>query len=610
MSAPADYGFFLNSLSKKQWQKLGLAKRAGVSTPLFSLYSSSSTGTAEFPDLELLAEWCRACGMSIIQLLPMNDTGFNFTPYDAASTFALEPLYLRPSKISGAKAGKFDKEIKEIQKRFPAGARRVDYGIKKAKIELFFKMFETAETGSAEFREFIKKESFWLEDYAVYKVLKEQHGEASWESWELPLKEKNEEAVRSFAETHASKILFHKWLQWQCHLQAAAAKKSCAARGVYLMGDLPFLVSRDSADVWAHQSYFKLDRLAGAPPDAFFAKGQRWGMPAYDWPKIESRGYDYLIQKIRYSQNFYDLFRIDHVVGTFRLWTIAQNEPPENGGLNGVFDPQDENLWENHGRKILSVMVESADMLPCAEDLGVVPACSNRVLEEFGIPGMDVQRWTKEWGTTFDFKAPGSYRKNSMAVVSNHDMTSLKGWWFFEAGTTDGELFKRKCAEHGIDFEAVKEKIFDLQNSLHGRLRWLNEVSDTAKLAWHLQKPEQEIRALIDLYLESYGEKEKFCAYLGIPFKTYEGEDFKIFTEQVLRKAASTASIFSLQLLQDFLSLGDITAKEDPWDFRINFPGTSGPQNWTLVMPVSLEELLKWDQTKLVREIYAVSGRH
>lgn len=609
MSASADYGFFLNALSKKQWQKLGLTKRAGVSTPLFSLFSSSSTGIAEYPDLELLAQWCRSCGMSIIQLLPMNDTGFNFTPYDAASTFALEPVYLRPSRLAGIKTANFEKDILEIQKRFPAGAKRVDYGIKKAKIGLFLKMFQTAETENAVFLEFIKKENFWLEDYAVYKVLKEKHGEAGWESWELPFKEKDESAVRAFAEIHAKEVLFHKWLQWQCSLQAAEAKKLCAAQGVYLMGDLPFLVSRDSADVWARQNYFKLGRLAGAPPDAFFAKGQRWGMPAYDWRTIESRGYDYLIQKVRYAQNFYDLFRIDHVVGTFRLWTIGQNEPAENGGLNGVFDPQDESLWENQGRKILSVMAENADMLPCAEDLGVVPACSNRVLEEFGIPGMDVQRWTKEWGTTFNFKPSGGYRKNSMVVVSNHDMTSLKGWWFFEAGTTDGELFKRKCAEHGIDFDAVKEKLFDSENSKHGRLRWRNEISDASKLAWHLQRPESEIRVLTDLYLESYGEKEKFCAYLGIPFKIYEGKDFEIFTEKVLRKAASAASIFSLQLLQDFLCLGDIVSKEDPWNFRINFPGTCGPQNWSLVMPFSLERLVKWEKNGLIKEINAFSGR-
>lgn len=609
MPISSDYGFFLNALSKKQWLKFGLKKRAGVSTPLFSLYSALSTGIGEYPDLELLARWCRASGMSIIQLLPMNDTGFNFTPYDAASTFALEPMYLRPSQITGVKASDFEDEIEEIKKKFPSGNKRVDYGIKKSKMGLFWNMFQSGEKKSAGFKSFLQSQVFWLEDYSVYKVLKEENGEAGWESWELSLKEKRPEAVAEFCKKNTQRILFHKWLQWQCYLQADAARKSCARQGVYLMGDLPFLVSRDSADVWAHQDYFKLDRVAGAPPDAFFANGQRWGMPAYDWPKIESRGYDYLIQKVRYAQNFYDLFRIDHVVGTFRLWTINQDEPVENGGLHGIFDPQDESLWEEQGRKILSVMVENSEMLPCAEDLGVVPSCSNRVLEESGIPGMDVQRWTKEWGSTFDFKKTGDYRKNSMVVVSNHDMTSLKGWWLFEAGTTDGELFKRKCAEAGVDFESAKNKIFDLDHSAYGRLRWRGEITDSSKLAWNLQKPEHEIRALMDLYLESYREKEKFCEYLDIPFKTYEGQDFPILAEQALKKAASAASIFSLQLLQDWLSLGDLTEKEDPWNFRINFPGTTGPYNWSLVMPVSLELLNRWDKTALIKSLNVSCGR-
>lgn len=600
-----DYEFLLNTLAKKQWQKLGLKKRAGISTPLFSLYSSSSAGIGEYADLELFARWCKAAGMSIIQLLPMNDTGFNFTPYDGASTFALEPMYLRPSLISG----KFQAETAEIRKKFPAGQKRVDYGIKEAKLELFWKMFESSEGQEPAFKEFIQKQSFWLEDYAVYKVLKENHGEAGWETWETPLKERNAGAIASFSKNNEKRILFQKWLQWQCALQAASAKKLCAAQGVYLMGDLPFLVSRDSADVWAHQNYFMLDRVAGAPPDAFFALGQRWGMPAYNWPEIERRGHDYLVQKVRYAQNFYDLFRIDHVVGTFRLWTIDQKEPSENHGLNGNFDPRDEALWEEHGRKILSVMVKNADMLPCAEDLGVVPACSYPVLHDFGIPGMQVQRWSKEWDTTLDFKAPEDYRKDSMALISNHDMTSLNGWWLFEAGTTDAELFKRKCGEAGVDFEGAKEKLFDLENSKHGRLRWRGDVSDVSKVCWHMQKNENDVPVLLGLYRETYREKEKFCDYLGLPFKPYEGKDFAAFAEAALRKCSSSASIFSLQLLQDWLALGDLLAHEDPWNFRINFPGTSGPQNWSLAMPLSLEALNQWDKTALIREIHRSSGR-
>ena len=151
MPVAEDYGFFLKTLSGKQWQRLGLQKRAGVSAPLFSIYSSQSTGIAEYSDLELLAVWCKSAGMSIIQLLPMNDTGFSFTPYDAASTFALEPMYLRPSEILGIEADSFKTEIAEIKKKFPLPVKRIDYGIKKEKLGLFEQMFEKFDTSSRDF---------------------------------------------------------------------------------------------------------------------------------------------------------------------------------------------------------------------------------------------------------------------------------------------------------------------------------------------------------------------------------------------------------------------------------------------------------------------------
>ncbi len=598
---------FLSSISEKQWRKIGLSKRAGVSTPLFSIYSSKSLGIGEYPDLELLGDWCVKTGMSIIQLLPMNDVGLNFTPYDAASTFALEPMYLRLEDLKDADAAPFSAEINAAREKFPCGRKRVDYGIKKAKLEILEKIFEQAPRTDA-FKKFMEENAFWLPDYAVYQAAKETAGGASWENWEPSLRGREEAALKAFAEKNSRRILFYQWLQWQCFLQARAARQKLSKKGVLLMGDLPFLVSRDSADVWAHQSYFKMDLAAGAPPDAFFARGQRWGMPPYDWPKIEAAGYDYLVRKVRYAENFYDLFRIDHVVGTFRLWTIRRDEPSENHGLNGRFDPEDPALWEEHGRKILSVMIRNSDMLPCAEDLGVVPECSNRVLENFGVPGMDVQRWTRDWGATYDFKDPAAYRVNSAAVISNHDMTSFAGWWRFEAGTVDGELFQRKCAEHGVDFAAAREKIFDAARSAHGRLRWKSEIHLVRDLAAAVGKPEHEIHGLAALHRESRDEKEKFCRYLGLPEGEYEGKEFSKLIRGALEKVCSAASVFSIQLMQDLLLLEN-TAAEDPWNFRINFPGTTGPQNWTLAMPLSMEQMTQLPINGKILEIHRSAGR-
>ncbi len=151
------------------------------------------------------------------------------------------------------------------------------------------------------------------------------------------------------------------------------------------MGDLPFLVSRDSADVWAYKNYFKLTLSSGAPPDMYFSMGQRWGMPPYSWDNIEAGNYSYIRERLLYAENFFDMFRIDHFIGLFRVWTIDLKTPEELKGLYGRFDPEDNYYWEEHGKKILEVINNSTTMLACAEDLGTVPDCSDKVLKEFSV---------------------------------------------------------------------------------------------------------------------------------------------------------------------------------------------------------------------------------
>ncbi len=603
------YQSFLSSRCQEQWKRIGLRKRAGVATPLFSIYSEKSIGIGELPDLKLLADWCASTGMTIIQLLPMNDVGFDFRPYDAQSSFALDPMYLSILEmLSKEEAEFFREEINKLRRRFPAEPPRVNYRIKAVKLALLWKIFENRGTkNKREFEKFRKTNHFWLHDYAVFKVLKELNGQKSWEDWEPALKSKEFAAIEKFEMDQAKPIAFQEWLQWQLCGQFKTVKAYAEKKGILLMGDLPLLVSRDSADVWAHQDYFKLDLAAGAPPDLYIAKGQRWGMPPYHWDRVAGHGYDYLIEKLRYAENFYDLFRIDHVVGIFRIWSIPLSEPPENGGLNGSFDPQDENVWEEHGRRLISVMAENTGMLPCAEDLGVVPPCSYKVLEEFGIPGMDVTRWFKDWGRTNSFRKPEEYRKNSIAVLSTHDMTSVAGWWEFDAGTVDEDFFRRKCEGCGISLDAVKNALFDLKASWHGRLRWKRGIENTDVLLRILGRSRGEVWGLADAYESSYGEREKFWSYLG---KT--GQPDKNFSaalmRSILKKASESASIFSVQLLQDWLA-ADSSCRLDPWESRINFPGTMNERNWSFVVPFSLEKMKKLTINKEILAIHIYTNR-
>ena len=603
------YQFFGASRCAKQWQTIGIQKRAGVATPLFSIYSEKSIGIGELPDLKLLADWCRSAGMTIIQLLPMNDVGFDFRPYDAQSSFAVEPMYLSISDILSKEEAEFFKsDLETLKKRFPPGPPRVNYQIKAAKLELLWRIFKRQKAaGKREFENFRELSRFWLRDYAVFKVLKELNGQKNWESWEPALKDKNPAAILQFTRDHSEQVVFQEWMQWQLYKQFKKVKAHAEKKGVLMLGDLPLLVSRDSADVWAHQDYFKLNLAAGAPPDLYIAKGQRWGMPPYDWDSIARHRYDYLIEKLRYAENFYDMFRIDHVVGIFRLWTIPLSEPFENGGLNGCFDPRDEALWEDHGRRLIDVMVQNTRMLPCAEDLGVVPPCSYKVLEEFGIPGMDVTRWYKDWGRTNLFKKPEEYRKNSIAVLSTHDMTPLAGWWQFEAGTVDEDFFRRKCEACGVSFEAVKDALFDSARSGHGRLRWRSEIENADALLRVLGRSREDVWHLVDLYESSRGEREKFGNFLednGV-----SEEDFSSsLMRKILEEVNKSASIFSVQLLQDWLA-ADPAFQYDPWNFRINFPGTMSEKNWTLVIPFSLEKIKKGTINRAIKVMHIRTGR-
>jgi 4-alpha-glucanotransferase len=608
MTAKANYDFLLNTLSKKQWERIGVKRRAGVAVPLFSLYSSKSLGIGELPDLKLLVDWCVLAGMSLIQLLPMNDVGFNFRPYDARSMFALDPMYLSLNELEVVDTRPFKNEIKNMQKSFPVGLVRVNYEIKTAKLTLLQKIFNTVKTRTIpSFQSFIKENAFWLQDYALFKVIKGEYHEKAWEEWSDELKERNSEALLSFKKTHTDLVIFHQWLQWQLFEQFVKVKEYAQRHGVFLTGDLPFLVSRDSADVWAHQEYFKLALSSGAPPDMLYSRGQRWGMPPYDWERIAKGNYDYIIAKLKYAQNFYDLYRLDHVVGIFRVWTIPLTEPMENNGLYGTFDPQNPDLWEEHGRRLLSIMIENSKMLASAEDLGTIPDCSYKVLKELGIPGIDVQRWARHWNTTGEFKDPGEYRKVSLATLATHDMSSLYGWWEFEAGTVDENLFKRKCREKNIPFDAIRERLFNIPDSLHGRLRWKKEIADTHILLGILEREESSVKDLIDLYRGSFDEKEKFLKWLAL--NSFEAKkDPTLFVKRTLEKINNSTSIFSIQLLYDYLSL-DSLFEFDPWELRINFPGTISDKNWTLVMPLSLEDMLTLPINRVIKAINQQSQR-
>lgn len=605
-----DYSFLRETLTGKHWKRLGTDRRAGVAVPLFSVYSEKSAGIGEIPDICLLVDWCKAAGMSMLQLLPLNDVGFRYTPYDAESTFALEPAYLRLEGLEGVPDASLKEHAEKLKADFPVTVNRVNYGIKKAKLDILRRLFDTLETEKHQgFQNFIKANHFWIKDYALFKALKETQCQKEWEAWEPELRNRIPRALSAFETDHRPKILFYQWLQYQLFCQFDKARQYARNEGVFLMGDLPFLVSRDSADVWANPSYFKLDLASGAPPDLYFAQGQRWGMPPYSWETIAQKGYDYLLEKLRWAQHFYDLYRIDHVVGIFRVWTLQLSEPLENYGYNGRFDPEDPSLWEEQGRRLLSLMIQSSDMLPCAEDLGVVPDCAVKVLGEFGIPGMDVQRWRRDWENSYRFLEPEAYRPVSIALTSTHDMDSFKNWWDQEVGTIDEERFKRGCQENGLVFEDLKARLFEPSGTA-GRLRWKRSLTSLEKLLEEARVSSEKASFFASYYRASFTERAQFLEYLGEAAPKGQRCDLSTpeLVQSVLLRVNQAKSIFAIQMFSDLLSImPDI--HDHAAQLKINWPGTFGEHNWSARMPLSLETLVKDPLNAVLRDIHRSTGR-
>ena len=594
----------LNSESGAKWKRIGINKRAGVVVPLFSVYSKESIGIGDLSDLKLLIDWCLETGNSILQLLPMNEMGHLFCPYDSESSFALEPSYVSLKGIAGKS---YAEKIEKLKKDFPSGRPHVDYSLKKAKLNLLWEIYQQDNSNPEVLKKFKEENAYWLEDFTLYKVLKDYYEGLPWYEWEAHYKEHDKKALDIFAKEHKEKINFQAWLQWLGHKQFKEAKSYANQKKIFIKGDLPIFVSRDSADVWAHYEFFKLDFAAGAPPDMYCAKGQRWGMPTYNWEKIAQDEYNYLKAKLKYAENFYDILRVDHVVGLFRVWSIPFQEPVENIGLNGSFDPWDERLWGWHGKNLLSVMLNNCNMLLCAEDLGVIPGSCTQTLKELCIPGNDVERWVKDWETKHDFLRAQEFRELSVAMLSTHDTTNWPAWWENEAGTIDEGLFIRKCNERGIDFTDVKEKLFDLKGSRHGRLRWSDKIDSLEKLIYFLNKSPDEIGDIIHMYKNTFQEKEKLWKHLGLKGKMRQNCDPEI-VRAALGITLDSSAIFCINLIFDLLYLTNVL-KNDPYKFRFNIPGTISDKNWSLRIPISLEELLGHKINKEIREMNEASCR-
>ncbi len=324
----------------------GLFRGAGVAVPVFSLRGAKSLGVGEFADLKPLADWADDVGLKLIQILPINDTtsAHDWTdsyPYSAISVFALHPLYLRIDDLKYAMPAAFKKELGAARDLLNPLAQ-VDYeAVMRVKTQLTRQIFakhRAAIVAGAAFRKFLDANAEWAVPYAVFCVKRDHYGSADfsrWEEWAVFDRERVH-ALSDPSQPEWPEIAYHLWLQSELDQQFADAVRYLNGHGIALKGDLPIGIDRQSVDAWSAPHLFKMDAQAGAPPDAFAVKGQNWGFPTYDWEVMQKDDYAWWRSRFAQLSRYFDAYRIDHVLGFFRIWQVPYDHVE---GIMGHFDP-------------------------------------------------------------------------------------------------------------------------------------------------------------------------------------------------------------------------------------------------------------------------------
>jgi 4-alpha-glucanotransferase len=410
-------------------------KISGIMVPLFSIRTEKNWGVGEILDLIPFIDWMADRHLHLLQMLPLYETAPRETsPYQALSGFALDPIFLSlhdwedikqsaaaQKKISSPSVRKALKEWRASREVRFESIRSLKYQLQKLAFEHFKKNEWDRKSDRAQsFQAFMDEKSDWLDDYALFRLLKEKYRWRYWIEWPLPFRNREKETLEAVEEKEADHLLFIKYLQWALWEQWRIAHEHARRNNVLLMGDLPFLVSRDSADVWSHQDLFSEEESVGAPPDAFSETGQDWGLPLFLWKEMEKKGFFWWRMRIREVRQLYDLVRLDHVVGFYRVWVVPQKGNPH-------FEPSEEEEQISRGKALLTAIVEaSGACILIAEDLGVIPKFVYHTLEEFGISGHKVLRWQKE---DLLFHDPKEYPYISLATTGTHDTSALASWW-------------------------------------------------------------------------------------------------------------------------------------------------------------------------------------
>ncbi|MGN0666719.1 MAG: 4-alpha-glucanotransferase [Huintestinicola sp.] len=402
-------------------------RSCGILMHISSLPSPYGIGTLGREAYQFV-DFLKSAGQSIWQILPIGPTGFADSPYQSYSAYAGNPLFIDLDMlIEEGLISPDDKDMLVLSRKNDYCDYSVLFNFRRIILSKAYAKFMDAATADAkyEFSSFCRKNSVWLDDYALFMSLKNHFHGQMWTMWDDKYRLRDKAALAEYAEKNADDIGCWKFMQFKFFKQYKALKKYANKKGIRLYGDMPIYVSMDSSDIWASPELFMLDedcspiKVAGCPPDAFAPTGQLWGNPLYDWDAMEKDGYRWWISRVRYASKLFDITRIDHFRGFESFYAIpAQDDTAENG-----------EWMKGPSMKLFNaIKAELGDISLVAEDLGFLTEDVRKMLKASGYPGMNVLEFA--YGGMDDSSyLPHNYVKNSVVYIGTHDNETALGWF-------------------------------------------------------------------------------------------------------------------------------------------------------------------------------------
>lgn len=583
-------------------------KCAGTAVPVFALRTSDSFGIGDFHDLKKMADWAAATGQRVIQLLPVNDTTMTGTwtdsyPYSANSIYALHPQFLYLPEAGTRK----DREYRELQAELEA-LQTVDY--EKVNIEkdrLARKAFASTWDNvrqTSEFKKFCRDNAFWLKAWCAYRILRDRYGSADFSKWGRFARYSDRKAAKVLDENR-EEADYHTFVQYHLHRQLSTARDYARSKGVILKGDLPIGVGRNSVDAWQNPEQFHMDSCAGAPPDAFAADGQNWGFPTYNWDYMAKDGYSWWKARLKHMGQYFDAFRIDHILGFFRIWEI----PSEAGsGLLGHFSP---------------ALPYSADELTGKgfnpDDSRYAGNGLNTLFIEdphrkgFWHPRIAAQN-------TERYKSLPAWQKDAYnRLYDDFFYRRHNSFWRDSAMSKLPELLaSTRMLACGEDLGMIPDCVPSVMHDLH-------------ILSLEIQRmPKDSKREFADTWQYPYMSVCATSTHDMTPLRAWWKEDGAVtrrfwnnilgqtgeapaectpeVSRSIIMMHLQSRSMMAILPLQDWLSLKPELCHENPEDERINIPSIT-PYSWRYRMKVTVDELMKDGITPYVKAMIRDCGR-